>query len=573
MIKILTIICFVLLVTPAWSASFYVDCSVTNGTGGTGTYADPFESVADVEAYEAVTGFTDGDDIYFLEGSTCDDMVDDLDIKWEGASAENYSIIGCYDGDGDFDCDGARPILEKYGGTYLISLYQTVQYVRFEHLNLRNTYESWQDSGNSLLSTIADGSGGNGDKGYITITDCEFYHAGHYAVQLAQVGTNIIITDNTCTDSGNCFYLVDESNDGPSYGYIANNTCVNTVSRNTLDGHCVALQSTDYFIVENNTSTDAYKGAFVLGNYGTSGATHNVFRNNVSNRNLQHSFAIIDGNSLSESNLIYGNIAKGSGNGSDRPALRVDNYSAANGNYFFNNTVYDAGYGGLGIRSTAGNTVDYITYINNIVVVDGVTTGENELIWVEEGGTNGSNMTIDYNLYWTVPNTDPSGYALWGTPDDATLMTWANWKADGWGGNDRVVNPNFVDTTDFVLTVGSGAIDNGTFLTSITSNSASGTSFTVANTYILHDDMGLVNEDGGAVSGMLISLYDSTYGIQNAEITGITYGGAVVVTPSVNWIKDTTQISLRMYGTAPDIGAVEYESPVPSNAIQGVSIN
>ena len=214
-----------------------------------------------------------------------------------------------------------------------------------------------------------------------------------------------------------------------------------------------------------------------------------------------------------------------------------------------------------------GKAVDYITYINNIIVVDGVTVNQNELLWVEKKGTHGTNFTVDYNIFWTVPNTDPSSYTLWGTPDDATAMTWANWKTDGWGGNDRVVNPNFVDTTDFELSAGSEAIDNGTFLTNVTSATGSGTTINVANTYILHDDMGLVDEDGNAVDGMLISFYDTTNGIQNAEITGITYGTSITVTPKVSWIYDaanptdsskTTQISLHMAGSAPDIGAREY---------------
>ena len=159
------IIFILLLSTSAWGATFYCDCSVTNGTDGAGSFADPFESVADIEAYEAATGFADGDDIYFLEGSTCDAMTDDLDVKHNGVDENNYSIFGCYVGDveGNFNCTGTRPKLERYGGSYIIQLHnQPTQYVRFEYLNLRNTDVSWQNSGQSCIGTYDDGArGGN----------------------------------------------------------------------------------------------------------------------------------------------------------------------------------------------------------------------------------------------------------------------------------------------------------------------------------------------------------------------------------------------------------------------------
>ena len=177
-------------------------------------------------------------------------------------------------------------------------------------------------------------------------------------------------------------------------------------------------------------------------------------------------------------------------------------------------------------------------------------------------------MTVDHNIFWTVPNTDPSGYALWKTPDDATTMTWANWKTEGWGGNDIVDNPDFVDATDFELQAGSPAVDAGRFLTNVISANGSGTIVNVANTYILHDDMGLVDEDGNAVDGMLISFYDTRYGRQDREITGITHGTSISLDSTASWIYNgsypsdtayTTQIAIRFQGTAPDIGAKEFK--------------
>lgn len=552
------------------AANFYCDCSVSGGTGGAGSYADPFESIADLEAYETATGFADGDDIYFLEGSTCT-MTSDLDIYWEGTGTGNYSILGCYDGDSDFDCDGSRPILQRSGGYGHIFFNDDTQYFRIEYLHLKDTNASWQNTGSIGIGTKPDGSGGNHDEGYITITNCIFYHFGHYAFSLVAMGTNVIITDNECdTQNGNCIYITDESGDGASYGYIANNTCDELIGYNGTDGHCVGLQSTDYYIVEDNVSVDAYNSVFILWTWMYYESIHNVFRNNKSdgNRQVGVSFYQTAGNSKSGyGNLAYGNIIKEPADEtSDRPGIWLNNFDDSRGNYVFNNTVYDAGYSGIGIRSTSGGIADYLSYLNNIIVVDALTADQNELVWVEEGGTNNTNITIDCNLWWSLGG-NPSAYTLWETPDDDTDMTWANWKSDGWGGNDIVDNPDFVDTTDFELEEGSPAIDAGTWLTNVTSASGSGSSVNVSNTYILHSDFGLVDEDGSAIDGMLISFYDATNGRQDREITDIDYGGQITLDSSTTWIYNasypndpdyTTQIALRFYGSAPDIGAVEY---------------
>jgi hypothetical protein len=388
---------------------------------------------------------------------------------------------------------------------------------------------------------------------------------------MAQTGTNLIITDNECDDgNGNCIYIVDEIADGSSYGYIANNTCDELYGYKGKDGHCVGLQSTDYYIVENNRSTNAYNSAFILWASGAYEIIHNVFRNNRStgNRQVGVSFYHSDGSPSGYGNLAYQNIVVASADeSSDRPAIWFCNFNDSRGNYGFNNTIYNAHYGGLGLRSSSRAALDYITLLNNIVVVDGVRLNKNELIWVEEGGTNNANITIDYNLFWTVTSTNPSGYTLWDTPDDDTAMTWVNWKADGWGGNNIVNDPNFVDTSTFELKSGSVAINAGTWLTNVTSTTGSGTTVNVANTYILHDDMGLVDEDGKPVDGMLISFYDATNGRQDREVTGITYGISITLDSTVSWIYNgsypndpayTTQIALRFQGTAPDIGAAEH---------------
>jgi hypothetical protein len=92
---------FFFLLLPAFcfaGTAYYCDCSVSGGLGGTGSHADPFESIADINA----ASFSTGDDLYFKVNTTCD-ATEKLTVNWDGTSGDRI-IIGCYDGDGDFEC-------------------------------------------------------------------------------------------------------------------------------------------------------------------------------------------------------------------------------------------------------------------------------------------------------------------------------------------------------------------------------------------------------------------------------------------------------------------------------------
>jgi hypothetical protein len=113
----LIILFFAVLATPALAADYYVDCSI-GGTGGAGSFADPFKSLEDFNG--DISGWTDGDDLYFKQGTTCtyNASATHLDFTGvDGASDANRTIIGTYEAEGDFDPSGARVILDG-DGTY-----------------------------------------------------------------------------------------------------------------------------------------------------------------------------------------------------------------------------------------------------------------------------------------------------------------------------------------------------------------------------------------------------------------------------------------------------------------------
>ncbi|MHA2066412.1 MAG: right-handed parallel beta-helix repeat-containing protein, partial [Candidatus Thorarchaeota archaeon] len=90
-----------LLTSPALAGTaYYVDCS--QGSNGTGTFASPWNTIESVNDASMSTG----DDVYFKENTTCSGAKLDngLVIDWTGTSGDRV-VIGCYDGDGDFNCD------------------------------------------------------------------------------------------------------------------------------------------------------------------------------------------------------------------------------------------------------------------------------------------------------------------------------------------------------------------------------------------------------------------------------------------------------------------------------------
>ncbi len=209
--------------------------------------------------------------------------------------------------------------------------------------------------------------------------------------------------------------------------------------------------------------------------------------------------------------------------------------------------------------------VDYSYWLNNIVVADGLGS-DDDLFHVECNGNQGTNHTIDYNLYWSLSG-DPSSTALWNDPDNCNSQYWSGWNTLGYDTNGLVDNPDFVDASDFELQSYSPAVDAGGWLSYV--SSTSGTTITVGNTYIFHGRMGMTDEMGNPIEGQLISFYDSTNGRQDREIVSVNYGTSITIDSSIDYIYNgsypndpdyTTQISLRFTGDAPDIGAVEYQS-------------
>ena len=596
MIKKIILFISLLLILPV--SSFATNYYVKNGGNDANT------GLSDAQAWETmdkVDGFTfaTGDDIYFKQDDTWTDS-DDIDLELSGQSG-NYSIIGCYESDDDFECSGARPIIQSSSQTGAVITFHSGEYLRFENLDLRNTNANWNEAGVATSNGITTEAAptGNEQKGHIIITNCNFYHFAHYSIQLAQVGDNNIITNNTFDQIGNAIYFVDEGTQGGSYNYIADNVCTNIIGYVSVgeaestrhDGHCAGLQRLTKTIIENNTSTDSFGTVYIswVGN-DTEITREVVYRNNKSYTSGTLGINIGGGNTTDDAYAyVYGNILTQTSTPSfdtyTRAAIRVQDIHNV---YVFNNTVYDAAWATTGLKQDNSVTSD-IYFVNNIFMIDANDEANNGTDYFTDHQGTLTNITYDYNLYYTVDDGDPTLDDRWRNLSN-TLRNWEEWNSAGFDSNGSVANPNFTlpGSNDFTLTSSStGAVDQGRYLTYVTA--CSETTITVADNRWFHGDFGLLDEDGNAVTGMEISFYDTTNGIQNKTITTdeITYAapgsftidsqltGDTCQTGGDSNPANTTQVALTFVGSTPDIGALEYDMAIsgisPANGATGIS--
>ena len=166
-------------------------------------------------------------------------------------------------------------------------------------------------------------------------------------------------------------------------------------------------------------------------------------------------------------------------------------------------------------------------------------------------------------------DTSSSVYLTWGSKDwnwkGGEFTTWQNTYSP-------IVSNNTLDlsssrsglitnvaTRDYSLVAGSPIIDKGVNLTTVTSATGSGTSFTVADSHFFCDGWNLIPGDTIMV------------GNQQTTITSINYNThTITVNSAVSWTQNVTGVNLPFSGTAPDPGAYEFGSQlvVPPNNLR-----
>lgn len=313
-----------------------------------------------------------------------------------------------------------------------------------------------------------------------------------------------------------------------------------------------------------------------------------IIRNNLITFNAENGIDMKGGcKVVIEGNTIYGNKGDNDGtfsvNGSwtgaiSDPADRqggsgINQGSGTSSNHFIvrNNLIYD-NFGG------SRNSAAWHVYNNTICGNRRDYTGANSSGTATAGGfydissnqgagrnniicdnnwelLNITSSSWDYNLYYNSFQTPRFGWR-----NDPTIYTLAQWIATQSAGDDHstIANPLFVNVPsgfsyatpglDFHLTASSPARNTGVALTTAVGAGSSSTTLTVLDARYFYDGFGVTTGDRIRIAGgSPITITDVSYGLN----------GITLATPA-SW-SNGAAITLDYDGSAPDMGALEYD--------------
>ena len=422
------------------------------------------------------------------------------------------------------------------------------------------------------------------NKSYIVIDGLYFNDCGSRWLQM--VNSDYCIIQNNKFYDGNAWNGVRLA-DGADYNKILNNIFEDAPASGNANGTSPAdfigftgSSDSSYNVIEGNVFGNCYHDIIFLDH-----GDHNVFRGN-SFQNTYHTGLNLndDGPNLVENNYFYD---QGLNAGDSPPPVfpNMINNPAIQMNGTYNiirkNILDNNGSGIMVVTYGGANTEAYYTRAYNNTVNKGIVPLYGEAvdtyylignifknnIFTNSYKSNfpGDNYPEPYEIKYRDNNGADNRFYnnnAWGTSGDyryrsTTQSTFAAissafGKEFPSGSINLSVDPKYMDAAnrDFSLQPGSPMIDAGTWLTTITSGTASGvSSFVVDDSRYFYDGWGIPEETGDIIK------------TENGKVTtiiSIDYEtNTIKVSPAINTVNGEG-LALSYSGSAPDIGAHEY---------------
>ena len=364
------------------------------------------------------------------------------------------------------------------------------------------------------------------------------------------------------------------------YGYYTNDDIGCILDIGTEE---ITTDLTGHNLIEDNVMF--HGGHHVLGVFGM----YNVIRNNYfHNEPWSMGTAAADRGAImyGDRNLYFAGYADNSGRNliegnqigysSDPPdnvgacgMLLVTSYNIVRFNRFYHN---DRAGLAMGLTSSYVSDIMYNKVYNNTFFHNGINT-QDPVDHMNSGigfGIYSGTHIIKYNAFKNnllYRHRVPYGTYHVNLSDQIFA---SNWDGDTQG------NPQFVNASDVLgdpmdsslpdlqLISSSPCRDSGTYLTTITSSSGSGTTFQVADAGYFMDGWGIPRVDGDEIQIVGTS--------QKARVTMVDYGtNTITVDTSLTWTQNQG-VALAYMGSAPDVGAYEYGSFYPAYTPLGIGI-
>ena len=379
-------------------------------------------------------------------------------------------------------------------------MYRNATYNWVHHCTFSDFGSFIDNSDNGVLFEIGNDDVATGDDTHHNIVeDCVFAHGGHHVVSID--GYNNVFRNNYVHNEEWSLW------DGTLYGnrgIFSVGKTDSDVYRNLIEGNRIAFGG------------DTSELDQVGGSGGTIASSYNIIRKNIFDHTPLYG-------------LRFVTYSPGS-------------YTSCKYNYIYHNVVWYAGYietaksvandwrHGFNITETDTYTVGNV-FKNNIFFDNRCILGDELSIIEEDGSLPDIQVMVSNHLDNAA---DPQFVYIAGTPD-----------------------PDDQDQFNLRLQSGSPCINNGAFLTTITSETGSGTSFVV-------DDAGYFMDGWGIIDGDTIQLEGQTV---TAVITGVDYDtNTITVDTSLSWTQGIG-VALPYMDSAPDQGVYEYDSVTPAKLV------
>jgi len=449
----LTLLIIICLCSQALADNYFVKDDGNDSNTGRDD-AQAWLTIAKVNGFS----FADGDDVYFKCGDTWSGT--QLNIDWSGVDADNYSIIGAYEGNGDIVLEGGEtlPIINGNSGA-VPSTYQGLiryrdqsgGYLIIENLNVRDS------GGLGIEASYAYQSYDHPEFSNVIIRKNTVYNSDYVGINIVR-GEYCTITENVVEKSGHENSRVTA---GISITQLGTNN--NTVSHNRVFGcHSEGIGVYDYphdNVVEYN---EVYDNRTV--NIYISDAKDNIARYNLSYTSSSYSgyawgpeavpYGLFIDNELGFThcmiggNEIYGNLVAACKYGIQLANMR-ERYEEEWANCdqtdckIYNNTVVDCTVYNFRVDDNPGWSGNEIKNNISYTLTEGsLHCNDYSPVGVDWG----------YNCFDDAVSGNANDNAVIGAP---TLA-----KTSGW----RTLTAGSVDGTDFAIEVGSNCINAGTNL-------------------------------------------------------------------------------------------------------------
>ncbi len=543
-----SLMALILLNAAAFGATYYVDGNLSSNCTGNYSIALRNCSGADGNAYKTIAGalagaISPGDTINVRAGT----YKERNSFTRSGSAIGGYITLQAYTGE--------KPIISGSGLAYAqwgmlsgtnvsyikiqgmeianydgagIAFYGAVHHIQILNNELHNQIGTKAPYGHAILVTSLEWPNVR-EASDITISGNYIHHVVtgtpevfNEALTVAWDVDRVTITNNTLdyyshigidligkTQAGAESYLPNTepitSTPWPRYVYIAGNRVSHGQQQRSLICASIYIDGAQYVVIENNSVHDNRDYGIVVSTESADFTTGNVIvRRNRSYNN--------------------GYMAFGSGNTGKLKSIRV-----------IHNVFHASSSGSGTMRPIYGS--DAVTFRNNI----SFSRGTYHLLHDRAALPN---PMLDYNVYY--PSTGIYYFGGKYYLNFSAYQTGSGQETHGLS-----ADPLFVDNpTNFKLQSASPAIDAGGNLTTVSSNSGTGTSIVVADASYFSDGFGISDKAGDQIM----------IGSDVVTITKVDYEtNTISFFPSIGWVKGEG-VNYLFSGAAPDIGAYEYGS-------------